>query len=299
MLLGQTAQLHFMLGELALAWSLHAAVALILCQPLLHLARARRLQAIAAAAVPLSLWAWVPPWTAPRLPPLSGPPDLTLLSANTYHHNPDLEGLSASIEASGADLVALLEPDVRLFDRLPGYRTVAANPSGDKYGIALLSRVGAPVQVVSGSTITYAFTPAPSIRAELELHGHRLQVFAIHALAPTDPAQQAERLLQVEDLMRRVETSTAPVIVFGDFNMVMASPLWRRLRSQDRLRRPPGWAPSTWPWQLGPFGIAIDHILLSAPFSASHAEAVLLPGSDHRGLLLRVALTPRGSDARQ
>lgn len=275
-----------MVGALAISWSFHVGALLVPLLPPLYLLRARRTFIAAATAVVLAWWPWVLAWREPRLPSLDQPRDAVLLSANTFHHNPNVESAARSIEESGADVVALIEPDLRLFDLLPSYRTVVADATGDKYGIAILAKPA--VEATGGRVVRYGWGPAPLLQADLRIRGRTLRAFAIHALAPTDADQHRQRYLQIEDLMDRVATSTVPVAVFGDFNMVMASPLWRRLLRGDRLRRPVGTAWGTWPRQLGDFGIAIDHILCSPALLASEVDIVPLGRSDHRGVLVRI-----------
>lgn len=285
-ILAQTAHFGFMVGELAISWSLHLGALLLVLLPVLFLLRARRTLVAAAAAVPLAWWPWGLAWSAARLPLLEASPDATLLSANTFHHNPNIESAARSIERSGADVVALIEPDLRLFDLLPSYRTVVAHATGNKYGIAVLAK--SHVDATTTRKIHHEQVPAPLMQADFRIGDEALRVFAIHVLAPTDREQQRQRHLQIEELMRQVETSTVPVAVLGDLNMVPASPLWRRVYRDGLLRRPAGRAPGTWPRQLGDAGIAIDYILCSPSISASEVEVVPLGRSDHRGVMTRI-----------
>ena len=81
----------------------------------------------------------------------------------------------------------------------------------------------------------------------------------------------------------------------GDFNAAPWSrSLWRLERAHGL--RHPSRPIATWPRELGGFGLPIDHILLRGPAGFQEispwGEAL---GSNHRGLLARVAL-PSAAD---
>lgn len=281
-LIGLSGHAGWFIGEMALAWSLHAACLLAIAIPF---ARSRRYFAAGAAAITAAIVPWLPVWAEPRAT-LALHPRLVAMTANTYHHNPAIAEVARRIESSGAELVALTEPDLAVFTLLPSYRRAAAHNSGDKYGIALLVR--ASVIVDRAQVIRFPWSPSPLIEADIQYEERPLRVYAVHVLAPTSAEQGGQRDLQVAELMKRVESSTRSVVVLGDLNMVMTFPLWRALREGDRLRRPPGETPGTWPWQLGGAGLPLDHVLVSPDLEARPAEVVDLTCSDHRGVLVRI-----------
>lgn len=54
----------------------------------------------------------------------------------------------------------------------------------------------------------------------------------------------------------------------------------------------PPWSwPATWPAWLGPFGLAIDHVLVR-DVALGRMRSVNLPGSDHRGVIAAAQVAP-------
>ncbi|WP_324789978.1 endonuclease/exonuclease/phosphatase family protein [Streptomyces sp. H51] len=89
-----------------------------------------------------------------------------------------------------------------------------------------------------------------------------------------------------------------PTVLAGDFNASQDHAAFRRvldtgLRDAARLAghdRTPSWPARTAP----AFGVQIDHVLVSRDFSANTARFLDLAGTDHRALLVDIALHGRG-----
>ncbi|MEU3554437.1 endonuclease/exonuclease/phosphatase family protein [Streptomyces fragilis] len=86
-----------------------------------------------------------------------------------------------------------------------------------------------------------------------------------------------------------------PVIVAGDFNASRDHAAFRRLLHDGGLGDAAALAgaarTSSWPVTGGPTpGVQIDHVLVSAAFTARDARFLRMEGSDHRALLVTLAL---------
>ena len=85
-----------------------------------------------------------------------------------------------------------------------------------------------------------------------------------------------------------------PLVLIGDFNCTPWSPAFRKLVSYSGLRdsrRGLGVQP-TWPSPFGPFGIPIDHALVSKDLHVIDRSVGPQVGSDHRGIVVGLALKP-------
>ncbi|MFG2553820.1 endonuclease/exonuclease/phosphatase family protein [Streptomyces sp. NPDC048581] len=187
----------------------------------------------------------------------------------------------------------------------------AAQVAGGSAGSVVLSRF--PLTSADGVLGTMAM---PGAVADVRGHAVRLQL--AHPMPPlpggTDlwreelgdlrdfAAKHAERVENSETTQppRSTETtgdSRTPLILAGDFNASQDHAAFRRildtgLRDATRLTdddRTPSWPARTTP----AFGVQIDHVLLSADFSARAARFLDLPGTDHRALLTDVTLHQR------
>lgn len=308
-LLAPTVYLGWTVGDLTVAWSLHAAaVALVVAVWRATRRPADRSPAKRGGRAPPALVAlavavvgagpWLPPLSDPRAPDLArGAPRLRVMVANTFYDPPRHEDLTRDIEATGASLVALIEPPPGLAGYLAGtgrWRVLAEHEPGDKHDIALVLRQDAPVEVLSAAPVIRPYTPTVTVQARLRWQGQVFTVLAAHPPAPTHPVQQAERLRLIPELAAEVRGGSEPALLLADTNTALASPLWRVL-AEAGLRRPPGLNPGTWPSPLGPLGLAIDHVLSTAPFSVTPAIPVWLTGSDHRGVVVDVGLPEKTS----
>jgi len=127
------------------------------------------------------------------------------------------------------------------------------------------------------------------IEVAFDVGGVEVVSFAIHPLQPVHPDRFGMRRRELEWLAELVEGVTAPVLIAGDCNASVLSPDFQRFLGRTGLRSVSGWPPvGTWPAALGPFGIAIDHVLLRG-LTATSFEVGPSLGSDHRVVVADVA----------
>lgn len=118
---------------------------------------------------------------------------------------------------------------------------------------------------------------------------------AVHLLPPYPypPHEWLDEIERLGPLLARVGPAGVPVIVGGDFNATTDNAQFRRLLAngyEDAAEHAGAGYLVSYPTDrfFGPI-IAIDHVLTRGA-AASDASTVALPGSDHRGLLVRLAL---------
>jgi endonuclease/exonuclease/phosphatase family metal-dependent hydrolase len=124
-------------------------------------------------------------------------------------------------------------------------------------------------------------------------------VLAVHSAQPALDIDGWRR--DADLLVRQTEVLAVPRIIVGDLNATLDHPVLRRLLAEgmdDAARQAnSGWQP-TWPSPSRrsadgfptPLGLmAIDHVLVSRHFSAVSTSTVVVPDTDHRALVVRLA----------
>ncbi|QNP71385.1 endonuclease/exonuclease/phosphatase family protein [Streptomyces roseirectus] len=149
----------------------------------------------------------------------------------------------------------------------------------------------------------HPLTPAATIPAEMGMPGAVADVAGVpvhlqlaHPMPPL-PDQVGLWKKELARIRAWAAGRTGPVVLAGDFNASQDHAAFRRildtgLRDAARLAgdgREPSWPSRTTP----AFGTQIDHVLLSADFSVSGSRFLDLPGTDHRALLVDIALHRR------
>lgn len=214
---------------------------------------------------------------------------VSVMAANVYAYNADNAGMRRALVEADADILLTVETTLAAFPEdselheLYPYR-VAYRTYRTRLGTVLWSKF--PI-VKPG--LQPADTEAPdTVRAIVEITpGKTLAVLGLH-LAHVMISNQRD---EIEELAHLIEDLPAPYVVMGDFNATPWSWGMRRAEALTGARRVGG-VIRTWhgvyPTPLGPvpepFGIPIDHILVSDGIAAEKAERIHIPGSDHAGV---------------
>jgi endonuclease/exonuclease/phosphatase family metal-dependent hydrolase len=249
------------------------------------------------------------------------PPDpvaeraLRVMTYNIQSGHGALDGTIAAIRESAPDVVALQEVDVHWADRsafadqatILGerlamsvrfariYRIPNVDPAAPprEFGVALLSKF--PIVAWRNDTITRLSTqdtspvpgPAPGLlEARLDAGGTTIRVFNTHLDYRGDPSV---RRLQVSEMLRAIDASSMPTIVFGDLNAASdapeLAPLMRRLRDAWPASAGPGFTyPAENPVKR------IDYVLVSSEFDVRSATVPATEASDHRPVVVDLVL---------
>lgn len=234
---------------------------------------------------------------------------LNLVSFNILadQHSPD--ELMAWLAGGPADVLVLLEATPAWHSRLarlkPVYpHSVLAVPREDpspyhdgefavRSGIAILSR-----RPLSDVRVFYPAGPfKPAVTARLATDGGDITIAAAHPKSPMTASGLAERDRYFRGLADALAVVEGPLVVAGDFNATPYTPRFRGLVTRLRLDPPP-LAPATFPALAGPFGLAIDHVLVRG-VRLERLDALPPMGSDHRGLLARLVLSAAKAPGRR
>ena len=282
-------------GEVACNLSLHAAI--LLLPALIVWRRSVLVSTLLLGAFVIGLLpSWRAAWEERAPVPNPDQPAITVACANLYLYNdravrpqavaaalaerPDLVVLAESISSVDRACVPLLEYPYQIWQPQLGRQWQDC--------VVLLSKLP-----ITASTI-HDVENQPFISATVDVNGRPLHVIAVHTMSPVSPTRLAERNAQFERLsehVARVAKDGAPVLLLGDCNLTVASPVWRDWRDASGLRRASGPEPASWHDLLGPYGITVDHIL-GRGLALGPQTAFSIPGSDHRGLRGSIAWLP-------
>jgi endonuclease/exonuclease/phosphatase (EEP) superfamily protein YafD len=118
---------------------------------------------------------------------------------------------------------------------------------------------------------------------------------------PSRPVRNARRRAQFVHLLERLANESRPLIVAGDFNSASGTTYTAALENlglTDAHRASGHSRGATWPAR-GPLawlpGIRIDHVFLSPELTALGAIVGEAAGSDHRPVVVEVAVQTAGT----
>ncbi|MEU0332429.1 endonuclease/exonuclease/phosphatase family protein [Streptomyces sp. NPDC006193] len=157
----------------------------------------------------------------------------------------------------------------------------------------------------AGSLILSRFPlkPAPEVPGSMgmpgavaDVRGHAVRLQLAHP-APPLPGQVDLWHRELGRLRAFAAGTRTPTLLAGDFNASQDHAAFRRildtgLTDAARLTghdRTPSWPSRT----ASVLGVQIDHVLLSADFSATSARFLHVPGTDHRALVVDLVLHRR------
>lgn len=228
-------------------------------------------------------------------PPSPSAEGIRLLSINVHTANHRADLVLQAIGQADPDVLLLMEVDPRWMQDLEAlwarYPFRLEEPRRDNFGIALFSRL--PLD--EGRVEDFPGTQVPSIFATVRTPRGIFQLTGTHPLPPGSREDAAERNRQLEALAERTAAHPRTSVVLGDLNVTPWSPHFPRLLKHGQLLRAhPGWGVfATWqvdqPW----FSLPLDHCLVSPNLPIQRLEVGPDVGSDHRPLIVELAVPPR------
>jgi endonuclease/exonuclease/phosphatase (EEP) superfamily protein YafD len=274
---------------------LHLAVLAVLFGLAAILARARLAGGAALVAAALGVAGLSPALAPAGRPAAPGPTaPLTVAVANVDFSNDRSDEVEQALAALGADVLVTLESRSQ-FRRADGplrgaFDTVVNRVRWIYTGNWLWTNL--PVEDGEKRDTT---PDAPAIvRARVSLpQGGTVDVLGLHFRRPLTEAQET----QLAGLGAATPGLGRPLVALGDFNAAPWSEAVTRA-AQTLGVEPVGGLRFTWrsKWAgwFGPFGallsLPIDHALVSPGVGVDSVETFEIPGSDHRGVLLRLQI---------
>lgn len=259
--------------------------------------RAWRASAAIAAVLALNI-AWLVPLWVPDRAPAPGATPLTVMTANLALGQADPAAVVAAVRSRHVDVLAVEEltaPAVAALhraglDRELGHRAIRPQPGAT--GAGLWSRL--PL-----SAVTWSRTSNPTPTATIWLRGRPVVVGVLHpaAVVLDGGKPYAADYADLTDAVDGLDHAT-PTLLLGDLNASVDNSELRELMG-TRFRDAPELAGSGLlrtftPSPRLPALLDLDHVLVDDAFGVTDTSVVDLPGSDHRALVARLGLAPRG-----
>lgn len=230
-------------------------------------------------------------------------PTATITLANVLTQNQRHEAVVADLISRDPDVMVVLELGTPLAAKLSSeladtYPNAFVRPQdGGNFGIGLYSKH--PLRDPIAFTLN---VPVETLAATVSIAGTDVRVFATHPVPPMGAAAFTDRNQHLALLAKRITDFRArfpqtPVVLLGDLNLTPWSPWFEQLQRDSGLRRAcPGWnvTPTWYRFPGFPFGLVLDHGLISEHFSCvSHAVGPDI-GSDHRSVTIELARSDSG-----
>jgi endonuclease/exonuclease/phosphatase (EEP) superfamily protein YafD len=255
-------------------------------------ARSWRLGVMCAVLLAWEL-AGILPWYVPSAASaLSDRSTVKVLTSNVEVSNTDYGRLLDVIAREAPDVVFVQEVTPAWFDALVDtYPYRVQVPHSGYFGLGLYSRF--PVENVQSDDPVGR--DVPILRADIEIDGQRVRVVNVHIPSPEGRRLIEIRVAQYHWLSDYVANLDGPVLIAGDFNCTMWSPLYKDVVKAGQLanaRRGQGILPSWFPLGRSLSLLPLDQIL-GRGFLFTDAWLGDSIGSDHRPFIAELKLPPR------
>lgn len=214
---------------------------------------------------------------------------LRFVTTNVLTSNPRHDDIINELRSMDADVMVVIELSSELANRLRvafhdshPFQFLNEDDLGN-FGIGILSRL--PLRSVNKLQL-----PGGPVTLEAVLDDYR--ILATHPFPPIGRAHFASRNRQLEMLAAHVRPDSARprrTVIAGDFNLTPWNANFTELLRSAGLRQAsPRWnLRPTWYWHACPtfpFGLRIDHVLISDDLAWSDFKIGGAWGSDHRSV---------------
>ena len=211
--------------------------------------------------------------------------DFTIGLFNLYHNNPSAERAIWQLAQTAPDIFSIQEQNIAwspiidsLFQSTHPY-TIEAPWAECCYGIGLYSKY--PILWYN----VIDLDNAPVIIAQFLIGTEQLTVISLHTRPPVFPNETEKRNRQLETVAEIISHENGPCLVIGDFNIVPWDAIFKEFLKVADLTAIRDGFQATYPMDFSFPLIPIDHITHSDDLVPKSCEAVIIPGSDHRGLV--------------
>jgi endonuclease/exonuclease/phosphatase (EEP) superfamily protein YafD len=221
------------------------------------------------------------------------PATVRVLQANVLKSNRNYNAVLDLVNRSNAELIVLQEitedwnEKIRAVAKLYPYFKSAPGLEGS--GMAVFSRVPfEDVQVLQLDSSTHIV-----IAVKLNLQGRGVTLLSLHPPTPITAGKFENRNQQFREAAKFLNSVDGTKILIGDLNTTMWSPYFGVLLHSAHLRdvRLGFGLKTSWPMPLPSFmRLPIDHCLVSADVEVRNVQVGAPIGSDHRPLIVDLAV---------
>jgi endonuclease/exonuclease/phosphatase (EEP) superfamily protein YafD len=264
-----------------------------ICVIALTIARRRRMAIAALLGVAVTT-ASMAPYFQERAQEALPAVGFRLITFNTWFRNDGLAAIAGFLERSGADVIVLQEVDLlrlsELIDVMRSYPHHVATPKVRR-GLVIFSRT--PLTDIEHFEIPARITRIT--RATVQWNGSNVAIIGAHLRWPLSPGKARQRAWELGMIAERARRETGPVIVTGDFNLTPWSGFFDRFVEQSGLADcalGQGLL-ATWPSQVLPVRIRIDHCFASSHWAVRNIDVGQRLGSDHLPMTMDLQLISR------
>jgi len=249
---------------------------------------------ICAVACGLAVWS-IAQYVRPSEPAETSdwPSDFRLMSYNVWFRTNGEQRVADYLEQSGADVIVLQELTraraEKLRALLPSYPHAyldAAQP----HGTAIFSRW----PVASAAPLALGTGGSRASLVRIRWRGVEVTVLGVHIHWPITPGTYALRNTELAALAEFARTQAGPLLISGDLNATPWSPHFREAVEASGLTdcaRGYGLL-TTWPSQVPPLGLRLDHCLVSKHWRTATITTGPRLGSDHVATIANLAFRP-------
>lgn len=211
-----------------------------------------------------------------------------LVNVNTANRN--FKGVTGYILEQDPDILALLEVDDVWWRQLnevqARYPHHMKRLRNDNFGIVLFSK-----HPLSDTSIQF-FSPfnVPSIVGEVEIDGKSATLIVTHTLPPSSREGAQDRNVHLRNIALYIQKLQGTVLLLGDLNTSPWSPYFGEFLRNSNLRdsRRGFGIHATWPFELHPLMIPLDHILHSADIHVRNRRLGPNNDSDHKPVIVDI-----------
>lgn len=219
--------------------------------------------------------------------------------ANAYFKNATPAAAADRLLEIDADVLAVTEYDTDLATALAAAGVSARYPfridraPTDRNGVALFSRFPITTGVLEPIGGQYGIDATIDLAAGSGAGGS-IRIIAVHPLPGINRVALRQLRRDLAEFGRRATTPGPPTVMVGDFNASRWHPAFRDLLGRGLIdaheQLGDGFSRS-WPngWWIPRF-VRLDHALLGEGVTAVRIDDVAVPGSDHLGFVVEVAI---------
>ena len=230
--------------------------------------------------------------------------EIKILSMNLDHRNASYKAARSVIDTTNPSVLVLQELsadwDAQLEDIFSKFPHSIKRPYDNFYrlpefikkrklSLGIFSHL--PFEVITVEE--FNDNPIPYLGVRLKFKEKQFSVFGVHLTSPVGKVRTEARNKQLGSLVYEIQKNNQPTIIVGDFNITPWSPYFKDFIQRSELldtRKGLGVYP-TWPKQIFPLMIPIDHGLVSSDIKLHSFNRGPNFGSDHLPLILNFSIS--------